>query len=111
MSDDPIPDVPELILAEPPPLPPDLSMSDAEATFLSSELFKSHRIALGETLGWTHYHENLWVPPGVVDFSELDCQPLPQFEELCAAVMSLPDSNVLMAEYLRRVGTLPAPSN
>lgn len=38
---------------------------------------EQQRIALYTWAGWTHYHEHLWVPPGVIDFSELDCVYLP----------------------------------
>jgi len=37
------------------------------------------RIAIAEACGWTHYHLDLWVPPGTEDFSELDCDSLPDY--------------------------------
>lgn len=38
---------------------------------------EQQRIALYTWAGWSHYHEDLWVPPGITDFSELDCDCLP----------------------------------
>lgn len=37
------------------------------------------RIAIAKACGWTHYHLDLWVPPGTEDFSELDCDSLPDY--------------------------------
>jgi hypothetical protein len=39
--------------------------------------YKNFRLA--QHAGWQRYHCDLWVPPGLTDFSELDCQELPLF--------------------------------
>jgi hypothetical protein len=45
--------------------------------------------ALAELDGWTHYHDNLWVAPGVENFSELDCQCPPPYLTSYDAVIPL----------------------
>jgi hypothetical protein len=40
---------------------------------------EQQRIAIAEACGWKHYHEDLWVSPNVTDFSELDCEQLPDY--------------------------------
>lgn len=37
------------------------------------------RSAIAEACGWKHYHEDLWVPPNVIEFSELECEALPDY--------------------------------
>jgi hypothetical protein len=40
---------------------------------------------LAQAAGWKRYHEDLWVRPDVEDFSELECEPRPNyFEDLNA---------------------------
>lgn len=40
---------------------------------------EAQRIAIAKACGWQHYHEGLWVPPGVSDFSEVECASLPDY--------------------------------
>lgn len=37
------------------------------------------RIKIAEACGWKHYHHDMWVPPNTKDFSELDCDELPDY--------------------------------
>jgi predicted phosphoadenosine phosphosulfate sulfurtransferase len=40
---------------------------------------EQQRTTIAEACGWKHYHEDLWVSPNVTDFSELDCEQLPDY--------------------------------
>ena len=65
------------------------------------------RIAIAEACGWTHYHLDLWVPPGTEDFSELDCDSLPDYlndlDAMHEAENGLTESQMLtMSQYLHR---------
>lgn len=65
------------------------------------------RIAIAKACGWTHYHLDLWVPPGTEDFSELDCDSLPDYlndlDAMHEAENGLTESQMLtMSQYLHR---------